>query len=182
MQTDLTANSELSLKEDMDLFETSYRALLNGTSLLYEPKFHLGITLLMNAVLLLMAFMEKHEWYSYIFCTVVMVMMWYIYYLTNAVRTTIKSVSQQEGVLNQMRSRRNILNQLSGIRIMTTVQLSFIFVTILSFRTPDRWFNTSGIVVISCTVTACLASLVYNQRKVGTANRFLDVIIARLEI
>lgn len=172
---------ESKLKPDLDNFESRYRYLLRHTNLLYERNFHITMDIFITAIWLYLTFEKQHAWYSYILAAIVLAGIWYVFYLTDRLRASLKKVPQDAPILMQMRLRKNILAQLSQLRNMTIIHASILLLSIWSFWSPEKRFGLIGIIILAIIFILPFAIKFKYAKRVKTTRIYLDNIIKILE-
>ena len=172
---------EQRLQPDIDNFESRYRYLLRTTLFLYEKKFHLIATVFMSMLILFLALFENHFWYSYILSVLTLGACWYAFFLTNKLRDATKEVPKDELMLVQMNLRKDVLKKLSALRFFSFIYTALIFITLWSFRSSEKRFDKTGIIVYSLVLVFIIASTFVYSKRMKTTRIYLENIIAILE-
>jgi hypothetical protein len=172
---------ESKLKPDLDNFESRYRYLLRHTNLLYERNFQITMDIFITAIWLLLTFEKQHAWYSYILAAITLAGIWYVFYLTDRLRGSLKKVHQDAPILMQMRLRKDVLAQLSQLRNMTIIHASILLLSTWSFWSLEKRFSFIGIIILAIIFILPFAIKFKYAKRVKTTRIYLDNIIKVLE-
>ena len=171
------------LLNDLRKYEAQYRTIVyeNGMTLLYQRNFQIGAFALITFCALMISYQSSNAPYSYIPAFIVIIVQWYIFYLYEKLRITLKSVPDRNNALEYFRQKRDLLSDVNYLRKLSIGNSLMYFVCIWSCRPPERLFDFGAIAILSFVGFFFIVVIIHYRIKVIPVVNYLNKIVKHLE-
>ena len=178
-----TESLNADLLNDLRKYEAQYRTIVyeNGMSLLYQRNFQIGAFALITFCALMISCQSSNVPYSYIPALLVVVVQWYIFYLYEKLRSTLKSVPDKNNALEYFRQKRDVLSDVNYLRKLSIGNSIMYFICIWSGRPPERLFDFGAITMLSFVGIFFIVVIIHYRIKVIPVVNYLNKTVKYLE-
>ncbi len=168
-QSDITAQ--------LRKFESQFNVILKGTSYLNERTFQLCLTIFMTLILFGLAYMSPISPYSYICAVVVSALFWCTFSKYEQLRSELLVKVSESDPLLFFNHKRSVLQKLLNIRLVSAIQVLFMFLSIWLFKGRERMFAVPGLALLVFSVVFFIILMIYYRGKLLPTLWFLDQLI-----
>lgn len=178
-----SAGLNADLLKDLRKYEAQYKIIVyqNGMTLLHKRNFQIGAFALITFCVLMISYQSSNAPYSYIPAFIVIIGQWYIFYLYEKLRATLKSVPDTQDPLTYFRQKRDLLIQVNYLRKFSIGNSIMYFICIWAARSPERLFTFGAISMLIVIGLFFVAVIIHYRIKVIPVVNYLNKVVSHLE-